>query len=68
MKCKHKNKKRLYARDQSSNAKAWQSTSFYLCDDCNEVIQVGFEKVKAKTMDKPMEELTKDAFSEGEDK
>ena len=27
MNCKHENKKRLYARDQSSGAKAWQSTA-----------------------------------------
>lgn len=68
MKCKHENKKRLYARNQSSGAKAWQSTSFYLCDDCKKVVQVGFEEVKPKTMEKSISDKTKDAFCENKNK
>lgn len=57
MECKHNNKKRLYERGES-----WTSTTLYKCQDCGEIIQVGFEKVKPKIMEKQIKEKTKDAL------
>ena len=59
MECKHENKKRLYER-----GKNWTSTTLYKCQDCNEIIQIGFEKVEPKTMEKTIAEKTHDALSE----
>lgn len=58
MKCKHKNKIRLYERSNT-----WKSTPYYLCQDCREVIQIGFEEIKPKNMEKSIREKTHDAFS-----
>ena len=56
--CKHKNKKRLYER-----GKSWESTALYKCQDCGEIIQIGYEKVNSKTMEESLPEKTKDALN-----
>ena len=61
--CEHKNKIRLYERSST-----WKSTPYYLCQDCGEVVEIGFKKIKPKTMQKPYKEETEFAFgSEDED-
>ena len=59
--CKHYNKKRLYER-----GKSWKSTHLYRCQDCGEIIKVGYEKVDIRTMEQSIASKTKDALNVGE--
>jgi uncharacterized Zn finger protein len=56
--CKHKTRIRLYER-----TKTWTSTNLYRCQDCGEVIKIGLEVVKPKTMEKSIANKTKDALN-----
>jgi len=47
MKHNKHNKKRLYARNQSSGAKQWERTELYLCE-CGAVLEIS-KKEKAVT-------------------
>jgi len=60
MECKHENKKRLYERGES-----WTSTHLYKCQDCGEILKIGFEKVEPKRLNKKktLAEKTKDALN-----
>ena len=59
MECKHENTKRLYER-----GKSWTSTHLYKCQDCDETLQKGFEKINPKSLEKKqtLPEKTKDAL------
>jgi len=61
MRCKHENTKRLYER-----GKSWSSTLLYKCQDCNEILQKGFEKIEPKQLNKEptLAERTHDALKE----
>ncbi len=37
MKCKHKNKVRLYKRLKTN----WESTEYWVCQDCNKLLKLG---------------------------
>ena len=64
---KHTNhkKQRLYARNQSSNAKQWVRTELFLCE-CGAVLETRLaEKKTIKLNNEPtVRERTHDAFSE----
>lgn len=63
MECKHKNKIRMYTRGDK-----WKSTPYYECQDCGDVLQIGFSRVEIKTVEKSMTERIKDALSEDRNK
>lgn len=43
--CKHKTKKRLYVRDQSSKVSQWKSTDLFLCDWCGKILKNKMDEV-----------------------
>ena len=52
----------MYLRNQSSGAKQWILTDFYLCD-CGEVIKIGFKEVEVMVINSSLAEKIRDALN-----
>lgn len=59
------NKKRLYARNQSSNAKQWERTALFLCE-CGAVLETKLTEKKTMklTKEKSIKDKTEDSLKE----